>query len=369
MENMDNHVKETVCDFGNLYRAMRICKRNVMWKDSVAGFVKNGLANCANLADEHEKGTYRISKYSTFKVYEPKERDIVSTRIKDRVFQRSLCDNYLTKEISKSFIYDNCACQVNKGTDFARERLKCHLQKFYREHGTDGYVLKCDLKNYFGSTSHEVAYEAVRKRVSDEWALREVKRIIDSFDQGEDPNVGMGLGSQVTQLIQLAVLDDLDHYIKEQLRIKHYVRYMDDFILIHENKEYLKYCKTKIQEKIEALGLALSQKKTQLFPVTQPIPFLGFTFRLTETGKVVVKMMPDKVAHERRKLKRLVGLAKAGVLTRADVDACFTSWKAHASKGDTYYLIQNMERFYLSLWEEDDNVQARIRTGSYCKAT
>ena len=90
-------VKESVCDFGNLYAALWVCKRNVGWKDSVAGYVKNGLVNCLALKEQLMKGTYELSKYTMFKVYEPKERDIVSTRIKDRVFQRSLCDNYLTE--------------------------------------------------------------------------------------------------------------------------------------------------------------------------------------------------------------------------------------------------------------------------------
>lgn len=181
-------------------------------------------------------------------------------------------------------------------------------------------------------------------------------RIISSFNQGDDPDVGMGLGSQVTQLIQLAVLDDLDHFIKEHLKIKHYIRYMDDFILIHEDKEYLKLCKMKIAEKIEQLGLMLSKKKTQIFPVAQRISFLGFSFRLTDTGKVVMKMLPNKVSHERRKLKRLVARAKSGLMSREEVDNCFISWKAHASKGDTYKLVRNMEKFYQELWEVNDNV-------------
>lgn len=175
-------------------------------------------------------GTYDIDKYTIFYVHEPKERKIVSTRIKDRVFQRSLCDNYLTAEVSKSFIYDNCACQEGKGTKFARERLKCHMQRFYRKNGTNGFVLKCDLSNYFGSTRHDVAVAAIKKRVDDEWVVAEVERIIRSFNDGDDPEVGMGLGSQVTQLVELAVLDDFDHFIKEQLHIKQYIRYMDDFI-------------------------------------------------------------------------------------------------------------------------------------------
>lgn len=346
-----NDVRSTVCSFENLYAAMLKCKNNIMWKDSAAGFVKNGLVNCFTLKDELLSGNYKIGKYTVFTITEPKRRVIVSTRIKDRVFQRSLCDNYLYKSITKSFIYDNAACQVGKGTDFARNRLKCHLQRHFRRHGRNGYVLKCDISDYFGSTPHITACNAARKRVNDSWAFREVERIVNSFTQGKDPSKGMGLGSQVTQLIQLAVLDDLDHYIKEVLHIKYYVRYMDDFILIHEDKGYLKYCREQIKERLTALGLTLSRKKTHIFPITQPIHFLGFSFRLTPTGKIIMRVLSCKVTRERRKLKKLVTRCKAGLMTRRDVDECFKSWVAHASKGDCYKLIASMTDYYNNLWE------------------
>lgn len=347
---MNDDVKLTVCSFENLYAAMLKCKRGIMWKDSAAGFVKNGLVNCCLLKDELLSGKYQIGKYTVFTITEPKRRVIVSTRIKDRVFQRTLCDNYLTENISKSFIYDNAACQIGKGTDFARNRLKCHLQRHFRKYGCNGYILKCDISDYFGSTPHVVACNAVRKRVSDEWVRTETERIINSFTQG-DPSKGMGLGSQVTQLIQLAVLDDLDHYIKETLHIKGYVRYMDDFILIHHDKEYLRYCREQIKNRLATLGLQLSKKKTHICPIAQPLHFLGFSFRLTPSGKVVMRVLPKKVTRERRKLKKLVSRCKAGLMTRRDVDECFKSWVAHASKGDCYKLIASMTDYYYNLWE------------------
>lgn len=347
---MDNRVKEIVCSYENLYKAMQKCRNNVGWKDSVINFTNEGITNCAKLREQLLNDKYKILQYSIFYVYEPKKRKIVSTRFKDRVFQRSLCDNYFTQKISKSFIYDNCACQINKGTKFARDRLKCHLQKYYRKHGTNGYVLKCDVADYFGSTSHEVAFNAVKKRVEDEWVLYHIKKIIDSFNDGVNPNVGMGLGSQVTQLIQLAVLDDLDHYIKEGLHIKQYIRYMDDFILIHEDKEYLLRCKEQIRNELAKIGLQLSKKKTQLFPITHPIKFLGFSFRLTQGGRVVMKLLPKKISHERRKLKKQVNRAKNGIMTREQVDNCFKSWEAHAKQGHTYRLRKHMKRYYKNLW-------------------
>ena len=346
----DFTVRDSVCSFDNLYNAMLKCRRNVMWKDSVAGYVKNGLINILDLKQSLMDDTYKISSYSRFKVYEPKERDIISTRIKDRVFQRSLCDNYLYENVTRSFINDNAACQIGKGTLYARNRLVRHLQKYYRKHGTQGWVLKCDIKNYFGSTPHSVAKDAISRSVYDDWAVGEVNRIIDSFNQGEDATIGMGLGSQVTQLIQLAVLDPIDHRIKERKHIKYYVRYMDDFILIHHDKAYLEECRKDIEKWLSELGLQLSEKKTQLFPVTQPISFLGFSFRLTDTGKIVKKIRPERISHERRKLRKLAQRVKDGKMTREEVDSCYQSWKAHASYGDTHNLILRMDKFYKELW-------------------
>jgi len=359
---MQSEVKDKVCDFDNLYRAMLHCKHNVMWKDSVAGYVKNGLVNVYKLKHSHENGTYQLDRYTQFKVYEPKERDIVSTRMKDRVFQRSLCDNYFYAAMTKSFIYDNCACQNDRGTEYARKRLICHIQKYFRKNGVDGWVLKIDLTNYFGSTPHELAMCAVTKRTDDEWAVGEIQRIVTSFNQGKNPDVGMGLGSEITQLIQLAVLDDFDHFVKEQLHIKHYIRYMDDGVLIHESKEYLQECLVKITEWMVQRGLQLSPKKTQLFKLRQGIRFLGFRFRLTDTGKVVMTVLPEKVSHERRKLKKLVLRAKAGLMTKEEVDRCYESWKAHVgnegkkdkpgkrAKRDCHNLIICMDKYYKNLW-------------------
>lgn len=357
--------KEKICSFDNLYRAMRQCKKNVIWKDSVAGYVKNGLVNVYKLQKNLENDTYKLDKYTHFKVYEPKERDIVSTRIKDRVFQRSLCSNYFYEQMCKSFIYDNVACQKGKGNEFGRKRLITHLQRFYRKHGLDGYVLKVDIKNFFGSTPHDLALEAVKKRVTDPWVIRETKRVIDSYNHGEDPTVGMGLGSELTQLIQLSILDELDHLIKEKLRIKHYIRYNDDMILIHHDKDYLLECKDTIYWWLFGHRLTMHPKKTVLNKITQPITFLGFRYRLTDTGKVVLTLVPKKISHERRKLTKLVRRAKAGLMTREEVDTCYQAWKAYAGNHHkpgsvgkkahrcTHNLILKMDQHYKNLWKEE----------------
>jgi hypothetical protein len=351
---MMKSIKETVTSFESLYNATQKCKHNIMWKDSAAGFVKNELVNCCMLKDELRNGKYKIGKYTIFTITEPKRRTIISTKIKDRVFQRSLCDNYLYQSITKHFIYDNCACQAGKGTDFARKRLKCHMQRHFRKHGLSGYVLQCDVHDFFGSTPHDIAFAAVKARALDKWAQGEVKRIIDSYDQGQDPTRGMGLGSQITQLVQLAVLDSLDHYIKERLRIKAYVRYADDFILIHEDKQYLQHCKAQIVSKLQALGLEINERKTNIYKYAQGIKFLGFSFRPTASGKIIMRILPKKVSRERRHMKKLIQRYNDGYMSMHDVEECFGSWKAHATKGNSYKLIGNMNKYVSNLWRDSE---------------
>lgn len=362
--SIDSPVKAEVCSFENLYKALCHCKRGVMWKDSVARYSLAGPLNVYYLSQDLMDNTYHLGEYFKFKVYEPKERDIVSTRIRDRVFEHSFNVNYFYPQMTKSFIYDNVACQINKGNEMGRKRLYRHLQHFYRQYGSNGYVLKIDIKSFFASIDHDVAIQTINKRLDDEWARRVGAMVVKSFSTKESPNTGLGLGSELTQIIALAILDPLDHIIKEQFHIKYYVRYMDDLILIHQNKEYLMKCKKKIQQWLENHKLKINQKKTQIFPVLQGITFLGFRFRLTKSGKVLMTMPHAKISHERRKLKRLVHRANKGIMTKEQVDHCIESWLAHAgnhhargTKGSkahrsTNNLIYKMNQYYDELWRE-----------------
>lgn len=335
---------DRVISFDALHKGLRKSRRNVMWKDSVAGYTLDALKNTVKLREELLDGSYEISKYQRFMVYEPKKREIVATRFRDRQFQRSLCDLILYKDMTRGFIHDNCACQIGKGVDFALDRLEAHLRKYYRKHGRDGWVLKCDIHHFFPETPHESAKAAVRKRVKDDRAYAAAARIIDSF--GGDR--GIGLGSQVSQLVELAVLDDIDHYIKERLRIRHYIRYMDDFILIHEDREVLENALEVIRAMVEDLGLQLN-KKTQIFPLKQGIMFLKWHFILTESGKVIRKISRKNVTRERRKLKKLAEQIRAGKIQEEYLYMSFQSWRANAQRGNTHFAVRKMEKLYNDL--------------------
>lgn len=345
----DNYFDEAMT-YGSMRRALKRCCRGIRWKDSVVGYELHAAQHTHELLNAIRAGTYKISPYQHFTIYEPKKREIVATRIVDRQVQMALCKGGWYEDITEHFIYDNCACQTGKGTDFALKRLKVHMLQYYREHGKEGWALKCDIHHFFPSTRHDVAKAAVAKRTRDPKAAQMVFQIIDSF--GGDR--GIGLGSQISQLVELAVLDDVDHYIKEHLRIRHYIRYMDDFILIHPDKEYLRECLRHIRWELAKIDLELNDKTT-MYPLRQGIRFLQWRFLLTDTGGVRMMIGNDKAGRERRRLKKVMARESAGELMPGTADNSFTAWKANAERGNAYYVIRDMKRFYGQLKGEMQN--------------
>ena len=171
---------------------------------------------------------------------------------RDRVVQHCLCDNILKPYFENRLIYDNAACREGKGTDFARDRLTGFLREHYRKHGTKGYILKYDIRHYLDSIDHEIL-KGMLKNIPDRNVLGLLYHIIRSHEEGVDPETGrkrgLPLGNQTSQWFALYYLDPMDRLVKERMRIKHYVRYMDDGVLVHESKEYLNEVHARMREK------------------------------------------------------------------------------------------------------------------------
>ena len=332
---------EEIISYDCLKDGLRKSCKGVMWKDSVANYRLNAVKNTWKLRQDLLNGIYQIQAYHVFHIAEPKVREIVATRLRDRQFQRSLCDNYLYEAVTKGFIHDNCACQIGKGVSFAHKRMGVHLRRYFNKHGKDGWVLQCDIAKFFPSTPHETAKKAIRKRVKDDAIYQHIENIIDSF--GGDH--GIGLGSQASQLVELAILDDLDHFIKERLRIKHYIRYMDDFILIHQDRSVLENALQEIRGRVEALGLKLNHK-THIFTLKQGIKFLRWRYLLTDSGKIVRRMDRRSIIRERRKIKKFGAKIGRGEIPERKLTESYSSWCAHAKQGNTNSIIRNMNVLY-----------------------
>lgn len=354
---MENNSLENVTGFDALYDSMQKCRKGVLWKDSVASFYLNGIERTMKLSEELHSKTYKARKPVKFSITSPKPREIASITFRDRVYQRSLNDNAVYPIMSKSFIYDNFACQKGKGTDAARDRLKEFLHRYYRKHGSDGYVAQFDIHGYYPTMSHAVTEDLFREKLPPEvFAL--VKTILNEQYEGD---AGYNPGSQLIQIAGISVLDRFDHFVKEQLHAKFYIRYMDDFLIISEDVEYLKTCRDLIEEYLAGIRFELNQKKTRIYPLREGIEFLGFRFSLTGTGKVLMLINPENVKRERKKLRRLVAKSKRGAIPLEKVDESYTTWRSHASKGNSHKLLQRMDAYYNSLWGEEceNNYQQR----------
>lgn len=356
---------EKVTDFGNLYKALKAACRNVRWKDSTVGYEHNGLKNTYLLRKDLLSGRYKIQPYQIFMIFEPKKRQIVATRIRDRQFQHALVDEVVYDQITRSFTADNCACLRGRGVDYCLRRMKRHLGDYYRKHGCDGWVLQCDIKSYFDSIPHDVAKATVDRYIPDSRIRGYLYQIIDSYDHG------LGLGSQVNQLLALAILDDLDHYLKEKLHVKYYVRYMDDFRIISHDKEFLKKCRDVIDQYMTDHGLMLNKKKTVITPLSHGFILLKWKYMLKPSGKIIMRMSRSKVLKQKKKIAKLWAMESVGEREPGTCDQSMQSFMANARRGDTYSERREVAEFYRKLTgrKYHDYVKRRgapLETGGDC---
>lgn len=278
--------------FTNLVKAHQKVRRSKLHKKEVVEFELNKSHEIYKLYEELNKKTYQISPYRTFYIYEPKKRRVDATPYRDRVVQNCFVDNYLFPLLENRLIYDNAACRKNKGTDFARNRLKKFLLDAYKKYGLDFYVLTFDIHHYFESINHDVLKNKLSRIIKDKEIYEFVLMVIDSFNK--DSNVGVPLGNQTSQCFALYYLDNFDRVIKEKYRIKYYTRYMDDGVILSSDKELLIRLNSELKHVIENLKLEFNDDKNNIYPIKQGITYLGFTYRLMNTGKIITKMAKKK---------------------------------------------------------------------------
>lgn len=330
---------EKVIDFNNMYKAFRKSKSGKGFKKSSARFNIMALDGINTLIEQLRLRTYTISEYHEFKVYEPKERVIKTTSFKDKVVQHSLCDNVLLPRMREIFLKDNCAGQKGKGTDFGLDRLSEQMREFYERYGTNGYILKCDISKFFYNIPHEQLKDIVAYYFGyDDGILWLCNLFIDSTE-----GKGIPLGNQINQGFAILYLDGMDKLITSELGIEFYGRYTDDFYLIHQDREYLKYCLQVITEFLETLDLKLNGK-TQIFPIKNGVNYLGFHTYITDTGKVIRKLKNQNKRNKQKKYLRMAHLVAEGKLPLEKFYASYNAWRNHISHGDCHNLGRAIDK-------------------------
>lgn len=260
---------ENICDIEHISEMYsEICK-NIKGEKKKEFLKENKLIYISRIYSTLKSKSYTVGKCSVFTIYEPKKRRIVSLNLHDKIINHLVSKYIIFPAILPHLMDCNIASRKGMGTKLGLQMQKnfirvCNLK--YKKY----YVLKCDISKFFQNINHDILKQKLLKIIKDKDALDIVFTIIDSDKEG------LSLGTMSSQLLAVFYLSSLDHFIKETLGIKYYVRYQDDFLLYHPSKEYLKYCLEQIKIFLANEGLSLN-KKTRLYSNKDNFIFLGRT--------------------------------------------------------------------------------------------
>ncbi len=263
------HVFERITAFDTLLLAANKAMRGKRHRLRVAHFAFYLEPEILRLQEELRTGTYRMRPYRTFTIYEPKQRQICAADFRDRVVQHAIC-HVLDPIIERSLIADTYACRRGKGTHAAVKRAQVFARRL-------PYALTCDIRAYFPSIDHATLKALLRRKLKDKALLSLLDHIIEHPIPGGVPSKGLPIGNLTSQYFANLYLGELDHFLKERLQIKGYIRYMDDCLVFSAEKSVLHETLATIRAFVrETLWLDLKDTASRIMPVTQGVPFLGF---------------------------------------------------------------------------------------------
>jgi retron-type reverse transcriptase len=334
------HLWPHVVSFESLLRAAERARKGKRFRRATAAFHFNLEHELWALHEELSAKTYRPGPYRTFLVHEPKQRQISAAPYRDRVVHHALV-GVLEPIYERSFIADSYACRKGKGTHAAVARCQ-HFARRFR------YALKADVQKFFPSLDHAILKALVARKVKDPDVLWLVDRIIDHSNAQEsvwqwfpgdhlfapaERRRGIPIGNQTSQFFANVYLDPLDHFVKDRLGVPGYVRYVDDLLVVADDKRQLAAVRERLAEFLTALRLRLHPAKCVVLPVTEGIRFLGY--RVFPTHRLLVA---ENVRRFRRRVRQMQRDYAAWRVSFASIYQRLMSWNGHARQANSYRL-------------------------------
>ena len=329
-----------VIELENLHRAAFRVLRGKRDQAQAGDFFFDLEGSLLRLQRQLRDRTYRPGPYRTFWISDPKPRLISAAPFRDRVVHHALC-RVLEPVYERRFIHHSYACRKGKGNHRA-------LRQFTRWARTSRQVLKLDVRKFFPSLDHAVLGRTVRKKIKDRQVLWLVDLIVDHSNPQEpviqhfpgdslfsplERRVGIPIGNLTSQFLANVFLDPLDHFIKQRLGVKRYLRYVDDLACFGDNKQTLQHWRASISDFLLSLRLRLNERKSRIRRAKEGIEFLGFVVlpdRLRLSSRNVRRM--------RRRVRRLTRGYREGAVSWPGVRDSLAAWNAHAAHGDTWQL-------------------------------
>ncbi|MEM7769097.1 MAG: RNA-directed DNA polymerase [Cyanobacteria bacterium P01_A01_bin.37] len=339
-----------IINFENLLQAARQAQRGKRYRPNVLAFNYNLDQELLRLHSELSEKTYKPGKYRTFSIYDPKPRIISAAPYRDRVVHHALC-NVIVPPLEQTLISDTYANRFGYGSHRA-------LKRFI--HFAQTYTLQCDVRKYFPSLDHGILKAIIRRKIKCPQTLWLIDTIIDgSNPQGGDMEYfpgddlltpverrkGLPIGNLTSQFFANFYLNGFDHFVKEQLQVQKYVRYVDDLALFSDDRAFLAEARVAIEDYLATLRLKIHPVKSQLFATRHGANFLGF--RVLPLGKTVptdvrIRVRSRNLQRARHRMRQLQHDYTSGLISLAELVQRLQSWEAHLLHGDTYHLRRHI---------------------------
>lgn len=317
--------------FQKLMEAHKRARVHKAYKKEIITFEFNLENNITNLLNNIKNKRYRLGKYREFVIYEPKERVIKALPYTDRIVHQWYVEEFIKPYIIPKLISSTYACIKDRGTHKSALQIEKYMRIFKRNYG-DFWVLKCDISKFFYSIDPYILFDILKKYIADKALLDFTKLLI--FDSRESfGNVGIPIGNYTSQFFANIYLNELDQYIKRTLKIKYYVRYMDDFILLAKTKDECKKLKAIIESFLNSkLHLSLNNK-SRYYPYKMGVNFCGY--RIFTTHRLLRLGSKKKI---KKSVKKWNYLYSNGHLNIYNTMQSLNSWVGHSSHCSSYKL-------------------------------
>ncbi|MES9903717.1 MAG: reverse transcriptase domain-containing protein [Sedimenticola sp.] len=346
MPKQFDHLFPQIIDFSNLYEAWCKAAKGKRSSPAAAAFEMNLSDELIRLQRELADETWAPGAYYSFYIRDPKKRLVSAAPFRDRVVHHALCR--VTEPLfERAFIGDSYANRKGKGTHAAVDRAQGLMRRY-------PYVLQCDLRQFFPSIDHRLMETVLFRKIGDSRVRRLISRIIRSGEGIHDDEYrmvyfpgddllaaerprGLPIGNLTSQIWANVYLNELDQFVKRQLRCRGYLRYVDDLLLFSDNKSELWEWKRAIRDLLSGLRLVMHERSSTVYPVANGIPFLGY--RLYNDHRLLKR---KNGVNFQRRLRRYSRQYARGEMSRDNLNQCVQGWVAHAAKADTWGLRRSI---------------------------
>ncbi len=333
-----------IINFNNIYLAARKAQKGKRFQHNVLQFNYNLETELLKIQQELKHKTYQPGTYRTFHLRDIKTRLISAAPYRDRVVHHALC-NIIVPIFERTFISDTYANREGYGTHKA-------LRRFTDFARSSRYVLQCDIRKYFPSIDHQILKQLIRRKIKCQDTLWLIDKIIDNSNEQEqvihyfpgddlltpiERRHGLPIGNLTSQWMANIYVSGFDHFVKEQLKVTKYVRYVDDFALFSDDHSFLQDARLNIENYLAELRLKIHPIKSQLFATKYGASFLGF--RIFPDN---IKVRNQNLTRARKRLKQLQKNYAQGNIDIQDIKRSLNSWEAHLKHGDTWQLRQQI---------------------------